>query len=52
MRSATRAGSVLSFLLTTLPQRATERTHARLRRNLLKLDEHLGNLLAFSGRPE
>ncbi len=46
------AGPLLSYLLTTLPQRATERAHARLRRNLLKIDEHLGNLLAFSGRPE
>ncbi len=46
------AGVVLSYLLTSLPQRATERTHARLRRDLLKMDEHLGNLLAFSGPPE
>ncbi len=46
------AGPLLSYLLTTLPQRATERAHARLRRNLLKMDEHLGNLLAFSGPPE
>ncbi len=46
------AGPLLSYLLTVLPQRATERAHGRLRRNLLKLDEHLGNLLAFSGRPE
>ncbi len=46
------AGTVPSYLLTALPQRATERAHARLRRDLLKMDEHLGNLLAFSGPPE
>ncbi len=33
-------------------QRAAERRHARMRRALLKMDEYLGNVLAFSGRPE
>jgi preprotein translocase subunit SecA len=46
------AGALLGYLLTGVPQRATERAHARLRRDLLKMDEHLGNLLAFSGPPE
>ena len=46
------AGTILSYLLTALPQRAMERAHARSRRDLLKMDEHLGNLLAFSGPPE
>ncbi len=33
-------------------QRRAERLHARMRRNLLKMDEQLGDALAFSGRPE
>jgi preprotein translocase subunit SecA len=33
-------------------QRAAERLHARMRRDLLKMDERLGDALAFSGRPE
>ncbi len=33
-------------------QRRAERLHARMRRQLLKMDEHLGDTLAFSGRPE
>ena len=33
-------------------QAAAERTHGRMRRNLLKMDEQLGDALAFSGRPE
>ncbi|MEN8214592.1 MAG: prepilin peptidase, partial [Pseudomonadota bacterium] len=39
-------------LMIVLPQRAAEWRHARIRRNLLKMDEHLGKTLAFSGRPE
>lgn len=42
----------LGSVLTAAPQRATERRHARLRRDLLELDEHLGNLLAFAGETE
>ena len=38
--------------LTSLPQRAEERGHARMRRNLIDLEEHLGDLLAFSGPGE
>jgi preprotein translocase subunit SecA len=33
-------------------QRAAERRHARVRRNLLKRDRDLDAMLAFSGRPE
>jgi preprotein translocase subunit SecA len=33
-------------------QRAAERLHARMRHDLLKMDEQLGDALAFSGRPE
>jgi preprotein translocase subunit SecA len=33
-------------------QRAAERLHARMRRDLLRMDERLGDALAFSGRPE
>jgi preprotein translocase subunit SecA len=33
-------------------QRAAERLHSRMRRDLLKLDEHLESALAFSGRTE
>ncbi len=33
-------------------QRAAERLHARMRRDLLKMDDKLGDALAFSGRPE
>jgi preprotein translocase subunit SecA len=33
-------------------QRKAERLHARIRHDLLKMDEQLGDALAFSGRPE
>jgi preprotein translocase subunit SecA len=33
-------------------QHAAERLHARMRHDLLKMDEQLGDALAFSGRPE
>lgn len=33
-------------------QRSAERLHARMRRNLLKMDEQTGDALAFSGRQE
>jgi len=33
-------------------QRAAERLHSRMRRDLLKMDEHLDTALAFSGRRE
>jgi len=39
-------------LLTSLPQRAEERRHARIRRSLVQLEEYLEDLLAFSGPME
>ncbi len=33
-------------------QRRAESLHARARHNLLRVDEHMGSFLAFSGRPE
>lgn len=33
-------------------QSRAERTHSRMRRDLLDMDDHLGNMLAFSGRRE
>ncbi len=33
-------------------QRRAESLHAKVRHNLLKVDEHMGRFLAFSGRPE
>ena len=33
-------------------QRRAERLHARMRHDLLRMDEHMGDALAFSGRPE
>ncbi|ESQ11150.1 MAG: preprotein translocase subunit SecA [Thiohalocapsa sp. PB-PSB1] len=39
-------------LLLRLAQIGTERRHAKMRRQLLRLDEQLGRLLAFSGRVE
>jgi preprotein translocase subunit SecA len=35
-----------------LAQSRAERTHSRMRRDLLDMDEYLGNMLAFSGRGE
>jgi preprotein translocase subunit SecA len=39
-------------LLVAVAQRAAESRHTQLRRDLLKLDENLGDMLAFSGRGE
>ncbi|HDI59963.1 MAG TPA: prepilin peptidase [Desulfobacteraceae bacterium] len=33
-------------------QRSAQRLHSRMRRNLLKMDDQVGESLAFSGRPE
>jgi hypothetical protein len=33
-------------------QRSAQRQHSRMRRNLLKMDDRVGESLAFSGRPE
>jgi preprotein translocase subunit SecA len=42
----------VSSLLIALPQRMLERYHRRVRRELLKVDEQRGKLLAFTGAPE
>ena len=39
-------------LLIALPQRMLQRYHRRVRRELLKVDEQRGKLLAFTGAPE
>ena len=42
----------IAALVLRRAQRAAERTHARMRSDLLRMDEHLESALAFSGRPE
>jgi preprotein translocase subunit SecA len=42
----------LGDLLTFVPQRAEESRHARIRRNLIQVEEYLEDLLAFSGPME
>ena len=42
----------LGRALVAVAQRAAERHHARVRRELLRVDDHLSDLLAFTGRPE
>ena len=42
----------VSSVAIALPQRLLERYHRRVRRELLKVDEHRGTLLAFTGAPE
>jgi preprotein translocase subunit SecA len=44
--------SALRTLNLRVAQRSAERLHRRMRRDLLKIDEHLSSTLAFSGRPE
>lgn len=39
-------------VLFRMAQKTAERVHSRARRNLLKMDEQLGDVLAFSGRQE
>jgi len=51
-RFAPRTAGWLGRLLVGLAQRAAERHHARTRRELLRVDDHLSDLLAFTGRPE
>jgi hypothetical protein len=57
LRSATanQAGRIpawLRLLHLKSAQRSAEGLHRRMRRNLLKMDEHLEATLAFSGRSE
>jgi preprotein translocase subunit SecA len=47
-----RSRSTLVRGLVRLAQRRAERSHAAIRRELLTMDEQLGDLLAFSGRGE
>jgi preprotein translocase subunit SecA len=60
---ATRLGSLLQRrdrpipawlggLVVSLAQRTAERHNTRTRRDLLRIDDHLSDLLAFTGRPE
>ncbi len=42
----------LGRALVAVAQRAAERHNARVRRELLRVDDHLSDLLAFTGRPE
>jgi preprotein translocase subunit SecA len=42
----------LGRLLVGMAQRTAERHHGRTRRELLRVDDHLSDLLAFTGRPE
>jgi preprotein translocase subunit SecA len=51
-RSDTLLPGWLATPLVTLAQRIAERQHARTRRELLRIDDHLSDLLAFTGRPE
>jgi len=45
-------GRWMGKILFRRAQRKAERLHARMRHELLKMDEQLGDALAFSGRPE
>lgn len=47
-----RVPGILGKPLTRLAQRATERRHSSVRRSLLRADDSLADLLAFSGRGE
>ena len=50
-----RSGSlstVISRIVVNRAQQAAERQHSRMRRDLLKVDEHLETALAFAGRSE
>ena len=45
-------GRWIGKILFSRAQRAAERLHTRMRQDLLKMDEQLGDSLAFTGRPE
>jgi preprotein translocase subunit SecA len=45
-------GRGVAGILFNRAQHRAERLHGRMRRELLKMDEYLGDALAFSGRPE
>ena len=45
-------GGWMGKILFRRAQRKAERLHARMRHDLLRIDEQMGDALAFSGRPE
>lgn len=45
-------GRWIGKVLFRISQYAAERQHARMRHDLLEMDEQLGESLAFTGRPE
>ena len=49
---STAPGQWISRLLLRQAQRKVERTHFRMRKELLKMDQRLGDLLSFSGQIE
>jgi preprotein translocase subunit SecA len=51
-KPGTRVARGVGKFLFRRAQRAAERLNARMRHDLLKMDERLGDVLAFSGRPE
>jgi len=52
VRTRGRVSSWLGAVVFRFAQQRAERTHSRARRDLLEMDEHLGDMLAFSGRGE
>jgi hypothetical protein len=42
----------LGRVIVSAAQRTAEGHHASTRRDLLRIDDHLSDLLAFTGRPE
>jgi preprotein translocase subunit SecA len=52
VRRDTPARGLHVWLLVAIAQRSAEMRHSRARKDLLKLDENLGDMLAFSGRGE
>jgi preprotein translocase subunit SecA len=45
-------GDRAKWLWVALAQYRTERAQSRVRKNLLKSDKQMGNILSFSGKPE
>jgi preprotein translocase subunit SecA len=52
LRAMARLGSGAIRRLASLAQHRAERLHARLRRDLLRADDWLGDATAFTGAPE
>lgn len=51
-KDAGRTADFMGRLIFRAAQRRAERLHARMRRELLRMDEQMGDALAFSGKPE